>query len=55
MGNQYYKVLAVKKETFELVMTRCVEDFLNNHPEFKGYQITQDFIIQKIADFYLQN
>jgi len=49
-----YKQLNIRKETFNLVMDDCVEEFLRYNPKFEGMNITQEFIVQRIAKSYLE-
>ena len=48
-----YQPLSVRKSVKELVMNDCVKEFLRTNPEFKGINITQNFIIERIALSYL--
>jgi hypothetical protein len=43
------------RETRNLIMEKCVEEFLTHHPELKGYNITQAYILRQIAEYYLNN
>jgi len=47
------KHLLVDYETFNLVMKDCVKEFLEQHPEMKGMNITQNFIVKQIALEYI--
>jgi polyphosphate kinase 2 (PPK2 family) len=48
-----YRALFVDISTRELVRNECKKEFLRHHPEFEGMLITDDFIIKKIAEYYL--
>jgi len=47
------KHLLVDYETFKLVMEDCVKEFLSQHPEEKGRNITQNHIVKQIALEYI--
>lgn len=47
--------MTVTESTKDLVMNACKEEFLKHHPEMDGMFISQDFMIIKIAKFYLEN
>lgn len=51
MNNRH---LAVTEETFNMIMKDCIKEFLKENPKFIGMRITQNFIIRRIADFYLK-
>jgi len=51
--NGYKCHLVCSPETKKLIMEDCVEEFLEHHPEFEGMNITHNFILKKIGDFYL--
>jgi len=53
MGNR--KHLLVDYETFDLVINECKQEFLENHSEFIGMKITQNFIVRKIAEHYMRS
>jgi hypothetical protein len=61
MGDKIYKQkgythkLCCSEETFRKIMNECVKDFLEHHPEMKGMNITQNFILLKIAEYYLEH
>jgi len=48
-----YRHLAVSAEVFDKVMEKCVEEFLLNNPKFRGMHLTQNMIINRIANYYL--
>lgn len=50
-----YKVLAVKLETHDLVMKNCLKEFLKENPKFVGMKISQNYLIKRIAEFYLKS
>lgn len=52
MSNNY-EPLSVRKNVKELVLKDCVKEFLRTNPDFKGMNITQSFIIERIALSYL--
>ena len=53
MVSKSYKKLNVRPNTFNMVMEECVEEFLKYNPSFEGINITQEFIVQRIAKKYL--
>ena len=38
----------------DCIMIDCKREFLEHHPEFKGMRITQNFMLQKLVDFFLK-
>ena len=48
-----YQNLAVSKETHDLVINECVEEFYRQHPNMRGIPISQDYIILRMARYYL--
>ena len=48
-----YQKLAVFPETYDLVINECKTEFLRNNPQFEGINITQEFIVRRIAKYYL--
>lgn len=51
----YVERLVCSLETKKLVTTDCVNEFLEHHPDFKGMNITNNFILNKIVEYYLKN
>jgi hypothetical protein len=51
-----YDKISVKTDTKKL-FKRCYQEFLDNHPdpEFKNFLLSEDFMIRKICEYYLQN
>ena len=47
------KHLTASPEVYNLITVECVKEFLKHHPEFEGMNISQDFILRKIAIYYL--
>lgn len=50
---KYKERLCCSKETRKLIMEDCKKEFIENNPEFKDVQITQDMILNRIARYYL--
>lgn len=48
-----YERLCVSKETYKRVVDDCVAEFRSQHPEMDGIEITQDYIVRRIVDYYL--
>ncbi len=48
----YKSHLLCSEETKKLITEDCVEEFLAHHPEFNGMNITHNFILKKIGEFY---
>ena len=53
MVSKSYRKLNVRPDTFNLVMVECVEEFLKYNPSFEGMNITQEYIVKRIAKKYL--
>lgn len=41
-------------ETKNKLMNDCKAIFLKSHPEFKDFNITEDFILRKVITFYIE-
>ena len=54
MSKLYIK-LSVSKETAILIRERCKEEFLKHNPKFIDLNITDDFIIKRVGDYYLNS
>jgi hypothetical protein len=52
MSKKYIK-LSCAKETSDLLLIECKEEFLKNHPEMKGMFLSQNFILLKVTNYYL--
>lgn len=50
-----YVRLSVTESTQSLVRKQCVKLFLKSNPQFAKYTITDDFIVDRIANYYLDN
>ena len=37
----------------KLIMEDCVQEFLEHHPEFEGMNITHNFMLLRLAKYYL--
>lgn len=40
--------------TKEMIMKTCVDIFLSENPDFEGMHITENFILKRIADYYIE-
>lgn len=49
----YTHHLNVSKSTFKLVNNNCKEEFLKQNPQFKNINITHNFMVDRIARYYL--
>ncbi len=49
----YVEQLNCSKETKELIMNDCVKAFLEENPKLRGIKVTQNLILNRIANFYL--
>ncbi len=54
MGTVWSK-LSCHKDVKEMIMIQCKESFLKANPNMKGINITENFMLFKIAEFYLKN
>lgn len=48
-----FRQLNVSPETQKLIREQCKKEFLKYHPEFLGRHITDDQIIRRMGNFYL--
>lgn len=46
--------IACSKKVKEALMRECISVFLSHHPEFEGMNLTQNFMLQKVIEFYLE-
>lgn len=53
MVNNYVK-LNIRKDTKELLLKSCVEEYRKYHPEIDKIPITQDKILYEVCRFYLK-
>ena len=53
MVRNYADTMHCGTETKRFIMEECVEEFLKHHPEMKEMNITQGFMLDKIAKYYL--
>jgi len=51
----YGEKLSCSKDTKNLIMSQCVDEFLRHHPELKGINVTQNMILNHIGNFYLKS
>lgn len=56
MGTQkgYKFKLTCSKETRNKILIDCKKEFLKHHPELRGYNITQNYILMQIATYYIE-
>ncbi len=54
-GNErkYNRKLSVSQSTYDMVMKDCVEAYLDDNPDSEGLQITQNFIVRRMAKKYI--
>jgi len=50
-----YRHIAVSQEVYNKIMIECKKEFLEYNPEFKEMKISQNFLLNRIADKYLDN
>lgn len=48
-GGRLSRKLCVTQSTYDLITKTCVKEFLMTYPEYKDINITQDFIVKRIA------
>ncbi len=56
MSRVGFDQLSVRSSTKKYVTSQCVEEFKRQNPEYKdkyGVKITQDFIVNRLARYYL--
>lgn len=54
MGEVYFQ-LSVKKETQLLLRNEVKDEFLKHHKEMRGIKLTDDYLVKKIIDYYLEH
>ena len=50
---RYTERMCCSKKTRDLIMGECVKEFIENNPEFKDVQVTQEMILKRLAEYYL--
>ena len=55
MKDRISERLVCTKYVKQLIMEACLNEFLEHHPEFRGMHLSQNFMLQKIAEFYLEH
>jgi len=51
----YTEHLTCSKETKNMIMINCKEEFLKHHPEISDIKISSGFMLKKIAEFYMRD
>jgi len=51
----YTDAMKCSKETKQLIMSDCIREFIKYNPDFDGMNITQGFILKKIALHYIES
>jgi len=46
--------IVVDEETYNRIRNECVQEFIDNHPEFIGISVSIKFIVQKMVEYYLK-
>lgn len=46
--------LVVTREVKDLVLKQCKEEFIRYNPKFKGMFLSQNFIVHRIAEHYME-
>ncbi len=52
MANKVH--LTCSSETKDLILNECVNEFLKHHKDFEGMNVSQGFILKRIAEYYLK-
>lgn len=50
----YSDNLKCSSSTKKMIMEDCIKLFLEDNPEYEGMKITQNFILKRIAKYYLK-
>ena len=48
-----WSLIRCRKKNKDKLMSDCKSWFLKDNPKFKGLNITQNFMLEKVIDFYL--
>jgi len=48
------KHIVVDDETYELIKTKVLMEYLENNPNHEGLNISMKFLIRKMVDYYLK-
>jgi len=48
------KYLLVDEETYDLVTSSCIKEYLRYHPDMLGRHITHNHIVRQIAKNYIE-
>lgn len=55
MVKHTYKPLAVRPEVYELVIIKCIDEYVKRHPELREINITANKIVYELARYFLEN
>jgi hypothetical protein len=50
-----FRTLRISHENMQLIRAECRKEFLENHPEFKSFRLTDNFMVAKIIEYYLKH
>ena len=54
-GRNYTERLSCSTETKQLIMEECKSEFLKFNPKFRGFNLSQGFMLRRIAEHYLES
>jgi len=54
MERDYSYRLCCSKEVHDLIVINCINEFIEHHPEFHDMKISHNFILRKIAEYYIK-
>jgi len=47
--------IRARQSTIDKIRSSIKEDFLDHYPEFRSMRLSDDFLLNKMIDFYLEN
>tara|TARA_R100001530_G_scaffold129397_1_gene99697 strand:- start:1194 stop:1409 length:216 start_codon:yes stop_codon:yes gene_type:complete len=54
ISNKCRVKLTVTPETKSMLKNECIEEFMIHHPELKGMNITEEFMVRQVIEHYLR-
>lgn len=51
----YSERLCCSPEVKKRIMIKCKQEFLKHHPEMIGLNLTENFMLDKISVYYMEN
>lgn len=50
-----WRIVRISEENYLKLKGACRAEFVNEHPEFKDYHTSMNFMLCKVIDYYLKS